>query len=169
MTRSTRGSTGNVGGHGAPAWVEHMNAWLIRQTALIEKLESLVPAQERLACEGDRGALESLLNEREEIIRGLEHEQRGVEPVLRDWDMHLSELSAVERQALTHRVEAVAARVAGVLAAGARAHRALERRRDSLAEEISQLALGRGAAAAYVGGSGGVQATPSPRYQDHEA
>lgn len=167
MTRTPSNSSSQGSGQRPePTWLARVNLWLTKQGELVSSLEAMVPVGERLAREGDREALDRHLDQRERVLRELEREQAAVEPELRDWDMCLADLDSAQRQLLTQRVEAVASRVAGLLAAGARDQRTLESRRDALAEEIESLSKGRGAANAYAGR--GASGDPS-RYQDHEA
>lgn len=138
---------------------------LTRQHELFGRLDSLSQKQSQLIACDETDRLLRLLNERQDIIDQIAKTNSELEPYRGRWDAFLGELPADRRERVKVRLDAVA-QLAGVIAQRDEAdRRELQTRRDAMAMELSRVATGRGAVAAY----GPAKDSASARFQDREA
>lgn len=138
---------------------------LTRQQELFDRLDTLSRRQAGLIQSDETDRLLGLLNERQDIIERIALTNTELEPYRGRWDAFLKELTEASRDRVKVRLEAVA-QLAGTIALRDEAdRRELQSRRDAMVTELSKMATGRGALAAY--GEGPELSTS--RFQDREA
>jgi hypothetical protein len=138
---------------------------LVRQEELFGRLDALSRKQSDLIQADETDRLLRLLTERQTVIDQIAETNAVLEPFRARWDAFLDELPEVHRQRVRTRLDAVA-QLAGMIAQrDEHDRRELQARRDAMAQELTKVASGRGAVAAY----GGATSGDGPRYQDREA
>ncbi len=152
------------------AWHDSYTLQLDRQLTLLSSLETLSHNQRSLIALEDPEPLLHLMQERQTIVDELvdidakTHDSRA--QVLGDG---ATALDRAVREGLRFKLEQVAARAKGVMHRDAKDQELLQTRRKKLSEELSELAGGKRAVAAYgqsaAGGGGG---TKGPVFQDQE-
>ena len=139
---------------------------LTRQQELFGRLDTLSQKQAQLIHDDETDRLLRLLTERQDIIDQIARTNSELEPYRGRWEAFMDELPEVNRQRVKTRLDAVA-HLAGVIAQRDEVdRRELQVRRDAMVTELSRVATGRGAIAAY--GSFGEE-EPGARFQDREA
>lgn len=137
---------------------------LTRQQELFGRLDALSQRQGALIQSDETDRLLRLLTERQDIIDEIAKTNSELEPYRGRWDAFLGELPAASRDRVKVRLDAVA-HLAGTIAQRDEAdRRELQSRRDAMVTELSKVATGRGAMAAY-----GPAAADGARFQDREA
>jgi hypothetical protein len=148
----------------SPAEVGQIERLLERQHALFRQLDGMSQRQSILISDGQTEALLEVLAARQRVIDGIAETNAFLEPYRPRWDVVMNGLDSALRARLRARIEAMAA-LADTVAKRDEADRLeLERRRNDLAVELTQVNRGRGAAAAYAPSS-----PPTPNFRDEEA
>jgi hypothetical protein len=137
---------------------------LLCQEELFGRLDALSRRQATLIQADDTDHLLHLLGERQVIIDQIAQTNATLEPFRVRWDAFLQELPQINRDRVKTRLEAVATLAGAIAQRDEIDRRELQSRRDAMANELTKVASGRGAVAAY-----GSRATGSPRFQDREA
>ncbi len=148
----------------APAGLgERVEELLELQRQLFERLADLSDRQGALIDRDDSVGLLELLGQRQRLVDGIAELNATLEPFRARWSAVLASLPEPERDRVNKRLEALS-ELAGRIAERDEADRIrLQLRRDAVAAELNQISRGRGAVAAYGGGS------PPAQFQDRHA
>ena len=146
-------------------WVSRLERILDRQCGIYQQLESLSTPQSQAIERDDAEALLSVLGQRQTLIDQLVSLNKDLAPFVESWDQLSEQLPSNVRGRLRDRFEEVSRRVTEIQTRNQADHQFLERKRQSVSEELSSMTNARGALAAY-----GQSAAPvvHPRYQDRE-
>lgn len=145
-------------------WPEALADLLDQQAAAAGELDALSQRQQELVAADDAERLLGVLGERRGVIERLSRLIDQMEPFNAVWDGIVEATPASERAGIVRRVEAIAALIDGVNARDAEDQRAMNRRRDEIAERLAGVRTGKTALAAY-----GPRGATGPRFQDREA
>jgi hypothetical protein len=156
------GTGANGSGSDKAANVENL---LVRQEELFGRLDALSRKQADLISADETDNLLRLLTERQVVIDQIAETNIILEPFRVRWDAFLADLPEINRQRVRTRLDAVAQLAGAIAQRDEHDRRKLQSRRDAMAVELTKVASGRGAVAAY----GGSRAGDGPRYQDREA
>ncbi len=141
---------------------------LTRQQELFGLLDSLSQKQALLIRADETDRLLHLLGERQDIIDQIARTNAELEPYRGRWEAFLDELPSASRERVKVRLDAVA-QLAGTIAQRDEVdRRELQQRRDAMAMEMTKVAVGRGAMAAY-GAGVGAGIDREAKFQDREA
>ena len=142
---------------------ERVEELLETQRQLFERLESLGQRQGALIDSDDSVALLELLAQRQRLVDGIAELNSTLEPFRARWSAVLGSLPEAERDRVNRRLEALSDLAARIAERDGADRARLEKRRDAVAADLTQLSRGRGAVAAY--GAGPAAAA----FQDREA
>lgn len=137
---------------------------LDRQETLFLRLDALSRLQSRHVRDEETDELLRVLAERQSVVDSLDETSRELEPYRVRWERVLDAARPDQRGRLARQVERLAELAAEIAARDDADRRAIERRRDSLAEDLAGVGRVRGAVAAY----GGPRQRPQPKFQDRE-
>ncbi len=142
---------------------ERVEELLEMQRQLFERLDALGARQGELIDSDDSAGLLELLAQRQRLVNGIAELNTTLEPFRARWGAVLGSMPQAERDRVNRRLDALS-ELAGRIAERDEADRSrLQKRRDAVAAELTQVSRGRGAVAAY--GPGRMPAN----FQDREA
>lgn len=167
------GLPANMAAEDPSRWLARLTGMLDEQCALCVQLETLSRRQSGAVAGGNTDALLGVLGERQRIVDRVSQINGLLEPFRRQKDALLGRLNAAQRDGVVQRVGKIAALVESVRARDDADRVTLEKQRAGVGEELTALARGRGAVAAYgagagVGGAGGATGTYRAQYQDRK-
>lgn len=148
--------------HGPESDAQRMAGLIGDQHALCVELDSLSRAQSAMVEGGDTDGVLEVLGRRQRIIDRMTQLNESLSPLRERREQMLGALSPAERERVRGRIDEIAAMVERVRSRDDQDRAAMERRRSSIATEITGIARGRGAVAAY----SGTRAPEGPRFQD---
>lgn len=148
--------------HGPAADAQRMVGLIGDQHALCVELDGLSRAQSAMVEGGDTDGVLEVLGRRQRLIDRMTQLNESLAPLRERREQMLGALSPAERERVRSRIDEINELVERVRARDDEDRAAMERRRTSIATEISGLARGRGAVAAY----SGARTVDGPRFQD---
>lgn len=157
MTRHEAGGSGT--------WQAHAATTFDRVDAVYERLDALSRELLERVDQGEVDDLLDLLERRGELIEGLEALAGDYESAVGSFTRTSSQMPEPERTALADRLHAIDAIACRIAERDAEASRALDRRKASMATELSEIGHKSAAVTAYSPDKGHA---PSPRFQDRE-
>lgn len=134
------------------------------QHALCTELESLSRSQSAMVEGGDTDGVLEVLGRRQRIIDRMTELNESLAPMRERREQMLAQLASSDRERVRTNINEINELVERVRERDEQDREAMERRRGSIATEISGLARGRGAVAAYAG----TRAPEGPRFQDRK-
>jgi len=132
------------------------------QHALCTELESLSRAQSAMVEGGDTDGVLEVLGRRQRIIDRIAQLNESLAPMRERREQVLASLGNAERERIRTSIDQINELIERVRARDEQDRESMERRRTGIATELSGLARGRGAVAAY----SGTRAPEGPRFQD---
>lgn len=144
---------------GPPGRLERL---LERQLGLYGELDALSQMQSDLIESDDPDRLLEVLGRREALVEAILGLNAEMEPLVARWEREGD--SSDDVRARLAAVQSVARTVAE---RDERDRAALQRRRDTVADQLASIGRGRGAVKAY-GPPGGARGSAAPRFQDRE-
>lgn len=153
----------------AARWFPALTRLLDDQCRACTALEALSAQQTRAIGGADTDLLLRIIGQRQTLVDRIAEINKRLEPFRRGKDALLAKLQPSQRDSVVQRVGRIAALVESVRARDDQDRIAVERMRGAVADELTGLAKGRGAAAAYAaaGSSSGAYAQPA-RFQDRQ-
>lgn len=142
-------------------WAPRLRRCLAQLRAAQSDMEGLLPRQSGLVDAGDAPGLLELLGERQVVIERLQRAGDEFEPFRRRWNELMNALAPAERAALERDLTELTQSMERLAQRDAADRARLESLRQSIVDEMSGVARGRSAVAAY-----GVGGSTAPRFQD---
>lgn len=152
----------------AARWTPALIHVLEEQQGLCARLEHLSRSQSSHVQDGRTEDLIGVLSERQGVIERIVELNGMLEPFRARRMGLMSRMSAVEREAVQTRIDAIAESIERVRRQDDTDRASLERQRTGVAEEISGLSRVRGALAAYGAPGGGASRHAGAAMQDRQ-
>lgn len=152
----------------AASWLSAITRLLEEQRDLCRGLDALSQQQRACVDREDAPAVLAVLGERQAVIERLQTVGKGLEPLIADHERHARSMTPPQRQSYDALVSEVAGLLDAVKARDAADRVSLERQRDAVTRELTGVAKGRGAAAAYGAGAPASSANFGAMYQDKQ-
>ncbi|MFI4896513.1 MAG: flagellar protein FliT [Phycisphaerales bacterium JB059] len=145
------------------SWADGLERRLTLAEELFEQLGSLGRRQRELIEAGDAVGVLDLLRERQEVVDRISENSERIEPFRTRWDRVAPTLAPERRQLIQARLDSLTDAAGQIARKDEEDRRALERKRDELARELSGVSTGKAALSAYA------EPKPNgPRFQDRE-
>ena len=135
---------------------------LDQQLERCRRLDELSVRQAALIARGEFDTLQTLLAEREAVVAQLARGHAGVDRIRRDWARVIESMPAEASVRLQRRIDDLAEISSRIAARDDADRKALESRRDGVAQQLAEVSRSRGALAAY-----SRQGDDVPAFQDH--